>query len=509
MGKVFEQILKPSDLGMTNSIRSLNTRFARVIKNFDILTDPTKITPYRDMATDTGAGSAVKLCKYLVARTQASDTAVYQYGLGVKNSTDYAKIYYRTLPVGTWDALATAEDTVNRSEDVFIEYKDIIYGWSRVDGSNARVWSYNIVTDTFTSTARSLTSATSVVQGLVHSKDDILYLPYNNVVAKYDGSSWTDAARTLPTDQVITSICEYGNYLAIACKPKRAGGKSTVYLWDRDTSVVEMSEKIDWGAEELELIEELDGYIVGVSVLNNYTGSAYAGTVTNSKVIFKSYGGGLPGTKEILSLPVFGTSSNVIIEGKQKTNNRLYFMMSAEVNGTQTDAIWSVGRSLDGNFVVSIDRGLNNDTAITTCVPKGFQLVGDYMSVAYTDNGTYTANRTASSDVFTSASATYESLILGDSRKTKKLLSVGVMTEPLPTAGQIILKYKADSGSWVTVFTNTTNSSMFHEALNIESTGETLPTYKEIEFQILSTGKAVVTGLCYVYEEIRDRIIDI
>ena len=77
------------------------------------------------------------------------------------------------------------------------------------------------------------------------------------------------------------------------------------------------------------------------------------------------------------------------------------------------------------------------------------------------------------------------------------------MTEPLPTAGQVVIKYRKDEDlnddtTWTTIFTNTTDNSISHDAVNIS--GEVLTQYKEIQFRIESTGGAVITGLKYKYE---------
>ena len=76
------------------------------------------------------------------------------------------------------------------------------------------------------------------------------------------------------------------------------------------------------------------------------------------------------------------------------------------------------------------------------------------------------------------------------------------MTEAMPTAGQIVLSYKADGEtSYTTIFTNTTDDDVYHEAVNIESSGLTLPEFREISFRIASTGNVVVKGLKFRHTE--------
>jgi hypothetical protein len=54
----------------------------------------------------------------------------------------------------------------------------------------------------------------------------------------------------------------------------------------------------------------------------------------------------------------------------------------------------------------------------------------------------------------------------------------------------------------------TTDNAVRHTALNIETSGANLPTYKEIQFRVESTGGAVVTGLKFLPEKVPDDLTD-
>ena len=83
------------------------------------------------------------------------------------------------------------------------------------------------------------------------------------------------------------------------------------------------------------------------------------------------------------------------------------------------------------------------------------------------------------------------------------------MTEPLPAAGQVVLKYKIDAESaFTTIFTHTTDDSLFHEANVIESSGVTLPEFRELILRIESIGGAVVTGYWAQAEEKGDGLVE-
>ena len=170
--------------------------------------------------------------------------------------------------------------------ELFVFYKKtgLIYGGRGTSATaGSAIWAYDPTgAATFAESALTV-SFTSLAQGLVHSKDDILYIPYDNKIAKNDNGSWTAVALTLPSHLKITSIAEYGNYLAIACAPLSGVGESIVYLWNRDETTTVLSQSIPWGEGNLTILEEIEGYLIGVS---------YVGTSSlnfEQKAVFKYY----------------------------------------------------------------------------------------------------------------------------------------------------------------------------------------------------------------------------
>jgi len=347
-------------------------------------------------------------------------------------------------------------------------------------------------------------------RALVHSKDDILYVPYDNKIAKNDNGTWTAVALTLPTHLKITSIAEYGNALAIACAPLSGIGESIVYLWNRDETTTVLSQSIPWGEGNLTILEEIEGFLIGVSYIGIF--NATAATNFEQKAVFKYYAGSKPITfKELVNETTFDNSPNDIPLAKQKVNNYLYFSMKITLNGVIQHGIWKIGRTKSGTFSLVMDRTWNNDVVpVAADEVFSFILVGDYMFIAYSDGGTQDVSKTDDAATFT-ATAVYETIILDfdDSSITKKLLSVTVMSEALPAAGQIVVKYKKEAEtSFTTILTNTTDNSVRKTAINIESSGDQLPTFKELTLRVESTGKAVITGLKIKAEVIFDDIIN-
>ena len=527
MGKIVGEFINRFDGGIVTDPRNKDTRYSRMVKNFDIHTYPYKMIPFKGSESGDANASTRTKRNFLIAPLGTSISTPVLYAMGRQSATDKAEVQYKNLTTGASNDLddsSWADPTNNQSSGtvsaqsyaVFVYYArtNLIYmvatgkimGFDVRTGGSQGVWDDDILT---TDSAGFALSYTNIAQGLVHSKDDILYLPYDNKILKNNNKTWTQAALTLPTHLKITSICEYGNYIAIAGAPLTGYGKSVVYLWDRDASLTTLSENIDWGEGSIFILEEIDGYLVGIS--NVGTNSATTGPTFNQRIVFRYYVGGKAKIfKEIVSEE--STAQLSVQIPKQKQNNYLYFFLAMTFpNGALHEGLWKLGRTEDGLWSLSLDRTPNNDTATTSGTLLGFIKVGDFVFIGYTDGGVHAISKTieiAGTSEYTATTSIYESVILNDKDSSikKKLRGVTVFTEPLPTAGQVVLKYQIDENidttTFVTVFTNTTDDSLSYSAVNIESTGVELPEYKEILFRIESTGGAIITGLKYKSEVI-------
>jgi len=502
MGKPFENLITDFSGGITDDPRDDRKNVAQMVTNFNALTNKHRLIPYRNSESGDSSASTRQNQAFCIAKLNSTTYALY--GLGVSSGTGKAEVSYKALTTGaandldddSWNNTSnyfSAAGTTSFNLFVYYQRTGYIYGAR----AGTHIWRYDPDGgDAWADSHQALTYA-NLAQGIVHSKDDVLYIPYDNKLAKNDNGSWTTAALTLPEHLYITSICEYGNYLAIGCAPLSGYGNSIVYLWDRDSSSATISESIDWGEGVLKVLEEVDGELIGISLCSS-------GNRFNDRVIFRV----LQLTKALKFKELLTTATTTQLPiFKQKIDNRLYFMMSTSLYGATREGVWSVGRTPGGPFTLFHERTPNNDTALTSGVLKGFYIVADYLFQSYIDNGTYALSKTNDSASY--ATSIYETKILneGDSSLKKDLMGASVMTEYMPANGQIVLKYKKDEEtSFTTIFTNTTDSSISYSAVNIESSGAALPKgYKEITFRIESTGGAVVTGLHYKGEIVDKR----
>ena len=496
--------------GASSDIRDIFPNKFSITKHFDIFTNPSKLIPHRDMEDDNTITGLTTMADYDVTDFvvgQVSTTDQDLFAMGVKGGgSNLTKIFVKTSPInGAWTAPANAEASAgNIVSGNLVEYKSYLWGFHL----NNKLFKYGDITGAATFTDQvSTTSATitSTAQGII-GPDDILYMPYNNIIGRVNAAgSFTDSVLTLPSKYRITSICNYGNSLAIACciKDPNLFGDMKVYIWDRDSSLSTVTDIIDFGEGNDLKIGIVDGYLVGM--VKKYPNAM---VWTNAGAIIVKV--------------VYGNTAHTIFERRESSTsilgkalskgNKMYVLnncriIDSEVSGVSqgTNGIWCIKRNFDGTWAITVDKIFDNVSS-TTIV--GYGNFADYWWISDT-NGNIVKTNDASTGQYTFNSV-YESQIFDgklhglNASYYKKLIGVTVNHEKLPTDGSVLLSYKIDGGSsWTTIFTNTTDDSLSHSSINIESSGATLPQYQEIEFRIVSTGGAVITGLSF-----QEKIID-
>src|SRR4029077_2980572 len=253
-------IIKNSSGGMTNDLFTRDETKAHILEHYDIFTDPDKLRP--QLSAENGDANA---STHNIRNFAFDGTTIY--GLGtIVNSTPITElcIFKRTdFTSSTWTAdshssipTGCVPSNLNITDPEFAAFAYYqttgkLYGVH--DGRY--IWSVTPGVSNTTIDA-DLTGYTNVSNILHHSKDDNLYLGYDNKIAsKNGGNAWNFTALTLPADYIISSLSESGNYLAIGCRPI-GGGNSKTFLWGRDSTLATVDETIDWGDGNLMLLEQ-------------------------------------------------------------------------------------------------------------------------------------------------------------------------------------------------------------------------------------------------------------
>ena len=470
-----------------DSRENTSTKFI-VSKHFDIFSNPHRLTPYRSLEADTNDGAtATGMKQYRVLDFLYASASAKLFGLG-KTGGGLTKIVFKAdATMGNWTLPSSSEGNGAVQNGCFVEYKDSLFGFQ---GSN-QIWKYSLLSGTPTianSASSTGVTITSVAQGLVFN--DYLYLPYNNRIWRAtDATTFSDGYLTLPTNYKITSLSEFGKYIAIAVAPiSTFNGVSKVFLWDGTST--EIQESIDWGEGELRVLGTIEGMLIGVTdrYLNNAVGAG------RGSMIIQVYSGGIPQVvKEVFTKKLTAKTMPI---SKAIKNNRLLFAAKIMTNdaGTEYDeGIWSFGRkNVNYPFALTLDVV---DENITTAGIQAFGTAGNFFFITHSNDGSI--DKTNDEAVY-AFSSVYESQIIDfeDVDSDKRIEMLKVSFRKLVSGETVTLKVKADDAtSWTTVGSVSTVGEISRSFTGIEATDLNFPSGKEYKFQILSTGGAEITGL--------------
>jgi len=342
-------------------------------------------------------------------------------------------------------------------------------------------------TITVSTVGNTTTTIASNAQGLI-ARDDNLYLPYNNILVRvYENGTVQDQALKLPTNLKITSICNYGNYMAIGCSPVSIyNGVSKVFLWNLTSP--DIQEVIDWGEGELRVIETIEGMLLGITdrYLNNASGAG------RGSMIVQGYSGGVPQVlKEVFTAKLNGIG---IPLSKTVKNNRLFFACKILTNDAGTEyneGIWSFGRK-NANYpwALSLDY---IDENVSTGGIQAFDSAGNFFFIAHSANGSVDKTNDAAVYSFTSILET-QIYNFGDTSTDKRLDSIKISCRKMLIGESIAVKYKIDgASSFTTVGIFSTAGAISHTFLREETNDKDFASGREYLFRIESTGGAEIT----------------
>lgn len=496
MGNIFDVIINRFNGGISEDKRSgwsdLTTNKFSITKHFDSLTYPNKLVPYALTKACNGENKALNIVKFLYA-PWLSAGAYRLYGLGIASGATNTKlgVYINDIDTadGTWGTPANNEgSTTGRSTEVFFYYKGFIYMFA----GGAYLSRFDTTVSAAFNNTYAIIAYETLAEPVHHPSDDCAYFFADNKVYRLNNTSWDGLVLTLPDNMKIVSATPYGNYLAIGCVTKGSvSNKSIVYLWDRDSSISTLTERIDFGEGKMVHLTNLAGRLI--AIIDFYLNDSR--NIDGGKMLIKQASGQ---SAVILDEIISDSSSSFIGTDKVVVDDKIFFPARIELNSDPRFGVWVV----NSRGKATLDQIEEEATSY-----EGIFFTGNVLWIAHSGDGS--VNRSAyfpDSPFFSTTNASiYESLIFssGNASSSKKLIGATVTTNPLPAAGQIVLKYRKDEEtSWTTIFTHTADNSMSHSAVNIESTGDNLPQYKEIQFRIESTGGAVITGLRFRSETI-------
>ena len=474
MGKILSQLINRFDGGMILDKRLEVSNGFALSRHFDTKTYPRKLVPRNNTefaGLDETAIKALNITRFLYGERSAG---VYKvFGLG-QTPTGKTSIYYWS---GTgWAQYNNMESSTGgaESDEVFFLYKGFIYCFA-----GGKLQKIDITSNVGFDEEYEITSSTTRVQPVLHPADDCAYFFVDNLVYQLNDTVWASGL-TLPANMEITSACPEGNYLSIACYDKE-NKKSTVFRWDRDSSLTTLSDRVDFGTGRIEHLACLNNKLT--AVVSNQPNVFIKQVSGNVGIIVEQL------ISSATSLLTFEKTSQVIDE-------ILYFPMDLDYLDDEKMGIYSV----NSNGKISIDFIVDGATSY-----QGIFNVNNAWWIGHSNNGSIAKETAIPSSTM---ACTYDTLILGNALQNKKLNKVGLLFEPSNETlnDKAILKYRLrEADNWIQILTYTRdniskNNIVFYDAVNIESTGETLPEYREIIFRIESYANMRITGFYYEYE---------
>jgi len=499
-------IINRFDGGMASDLRTTSTNQCASSVNFDISTNPHKLKPYSDPIAETHAsGPMTDYAITDVAVLNISGTTPTIYGMGRTNSgSTNLSIFKKSSTsdiTAQWSAALASGGT--RSPGSLLGYYDQTAGADKLYFINGGAW--GVFTDPSTiSTAGGLVGpyTTNVYpKPYRHPIDNTVYLGAANKVYKFDAVAYTTATllHTFGANFEVQSFTEYGNYLAIGGRFFGRDKKSSVYLSNRVLPNDGAQQVIDWGEGSLVAIENIDGYIVGVSYTEDVGGYS---TIATYKLYIKVWNGG-----EVQTVKEIETRrSDEIKIWKAKHDNKLYF-------GYDTDrALYVVGRNELGQWFVVGDRYYNPSGSYITGTFNGVSFVGDIAFIAYQDGGTtgYLVRQgTGSTYSLTSYYNTTINPGMDISHRTlrKKLKSVRVAYTAEANNGTVGVGFRQDTqtASYTSIISNTeATAGEYVVHADMAETGEGFDEGYEFQFQLTSTGNVGIKQFEYEYEIVND-----
>ena len=479
------------DGGIAEDPRTTKTNECQESSNFDILTNQHKIIPLPDTLSEvsTAGGS------YSTDELEVSDVVYGSYNggtnyalvaLGNETDTSSKVSFYRKSSIeNNWERQAVGA-TSALIRGTLIAYKNHIYAMS----VNGALQKYNGTVSTVGTVT--ITPSGSTPYLFVHPKDNTLYIAVGTNISTWDGTTLTNTTTILPVGMEAVGISDYGDYLAIAMSPIGGGGNSTVYLWNRDTSINTLSESVDVGKGDVVISEQLDNRLF--IIINDY---ARYGTTTLNKTIIKAWSGGAVETIKTIQTSSLITPSRF----KAKRDNRLYFALN---NG---EDVFCLGKNKDGVYIVSdyqfVTDGTANPTIVSVSTVNDALWVGSFANIG----GLYTLNRSRSSSdsgglVYTNTS-TYKTTInsgmpIADRHKLKQLKAVQISYTGA-SSGTTTLKYSVDGSDFASIIVDTNAIGEKDTEATNENDGKSLLSGREFEFKIESIGGSEIKEIKYEY----------
>lgn len=493
-------IISRFDGGIAEDVRTNATNECSDSSNFDIYTNPHLLRPFSDPIAETISTGTSIMTDYAITDVIpinfSGTTKLVGWGRSGASDTSGAFFTKSTPITSSWSKIISNTGGGNTSHvpGTLIEYNGDAYA---VDRQPNLIKFTSGTTYTVVGSLGVQNPDYFVCKPFVHPEDNKMYLAAGSAIKAYDGTL-SSTILTLPTKWIITSLTSYGQYIAIACKPAIGIGRSVVFLWDIALRPTTVNNIIDWGDGSLEVLENLNEVLVGVSALKEVS---TFDTVTNYNYIVKVFNGGSPQVVKYF----IRTDTNNLRAHKAKHNDKLYF-------GFDTDkTIYVCGKNREGRYYVAKDRNISPSGSYTTGTLDGISFIGDIAFTAYTDGGVsgYIARTSESNFAVATSYSTIvnPNMSSSDRLEDKQLKAVQIayrvgLIDSGSHSSTVTINYNVDNNTTLytaIAYTQVTNGNYIVTA-TCNTDGSPFVSGREYTFYIQGLGDVRVKELRYKYE---------
>lgn len=317
---------------------------------------------------------------------------------------------------------------------------------------------------------------------------------YSNVTTVSDASVFTAPSG-------IESLAAWRTYLAVAYTYRNKG---YVYIWNLVADTL-ATEKVLVGTGRCRIVGTASDALF--AVVDNYIDSAVRSASKPTMEIRQYVGNGRMETTHVIEVPVnIPTTeyldywdlavSNFKIFRNQQT--MFYARLPIDESGeTFNEGLWAVGKNVEGKLALT----LQIDTAGLGMPENIFGFAQQVFFIAK-DGGIHRL-----ADETYNNTALYRTLKMNEglTETEKKLHGVELVFEPLDAGQTVSLYYKTDADAVRKKIFDLTETGAISWEQNYDINEENLPHYKEIEFEIESTGgKAAILEFNYKFEYLND-----
>jgi hypothetical protein len=311
----------------------------------------------------------------------------------------------------------------------------------------------------------------------------------------------SETASTEATQNFISNISSMSRYINSIATISTYFDNAWVEYWDMDDN--QSSGIFDAGRGEGRVIANVGGTLV--AVINNFLDNddkkgeeqSMDIRILDGGLAFKNF---ITITSPASMESYFSeTWENPILQHTaQADSSTTFFWAKIPADATPTayhEGLWALAKNkISNEFSLSlyVDTADQGDLQYLSSIGNIPYIIHSKDGSVESQTGTYDRTSVIETKIFNG----------GDSDVKKKLMGVEITHDPLESGQEIKVYYKKDEEtSWTLIGSNTIDDSLSKEFLNIVSSGDGLPIYKEIEYKFESTGgSSALTGFKAKYQ---------